>query len=75
VQKAFQQNCEIPRNRLQDLQTIINKQTRAATRIFKSTSMGFLMAKGAMKPAEAIYIRRSECFQARQLPGLISEPY
>ena len=64
---TLKENESPPKARLNDWQLIINEQARRATGAFKTTNTGILMVEGAMKPAEAMYERRSLRFCQRQL--------
>ena len=64
---SIRENPEPVKGSIQDLQVIVNEQARRTTGTFKTTPEGFLMAEGAMKPAEAIWERRTMHFQARQV--------
>lgn len=64
---GVQQKSTITNSKINDLQKIVNSQARAAIGAFRTAPQGFLMAEGAMKPALAIYERRTLGFLARQL--------
>jgi hypothetical protein len=53
--------------RMANLQKILNQQARAATGCFRTTPVGFLMAEGGSRPAEAIVRGHEARFRTRIL--------
>jgi ribonuclease HI len=60
--------------RIAGLQLILNWQARAATGCLRTTPLGFLMAEGATRPAEAIVRGREAGFRSRILTRAAPPP-
>jgi hypothetical protein len=56
------------------LQLILNRQARAITGCLRTTPLGFLMAEGATRPAEAIVRGREARFRSRTLTRVAPQP-
>jgi hypothetical protein len=60
--------------RIASLQLILNRQARVVTGCLRTTPLGFLMAEGATRPAEAIVHGREACFHSRSLTHAAPPP-